>query len=193
MGSSGNKRCGILSGIFGSLVTLGIGIVIGLYAIGESMRVETFGSRSLTMHLDECDICPSLGFVPEKDRVPIQLRRTTFVVYNMTRSRAFYEDGLGMVPIYGKIFQNFKLFKILFKDKIIKTPNDAETIEESEKWRHLVFLRSNNEEIGVLGLLSYIKPDAGPEGKCRPGSFRPSIRKWAVRPFNLEAWESEVK
>ena len=38
MGSSGNKRCGILSGIFGSLVTLGIGIVIGLYAIGESIR-----------------------------------------------------------------------------------------------------------------------------------------------------------
>ena len=37
MGSSGNKRCGILSGIFGSLVTLGIGIVIGLYAIGESI------------------------------------------------------------------------------------------------------------------------------------------------------------
>ena len=35
MGKSGNKRCGILSGIFGSLVTLGIGIVIGLYAIGE--------------------------------------------------------------------------------------------------------------------------------------------------------------
>merc|ERR1711953_1401286 len=97
MGSSGNKRCGILSGIFGSLVTLGIGIVIGLYAI------------------DDCDTCPSLGFVPESDRVPIQLRRTTFVVYNMTRSRAFYEDGLGMVPIY---------------DKIIKTPNDAETSSE---------------------------------------------------------------
>ena len=168
MGSSGNKRCGILSGIFGSLVTLGIGIVIGLYAIGEPLAYRLEGPRiilHLTFNLDDCDICPSLGFVPEGDRVPIQLRRTTFVVYNMTRSRAFYEDGLGMVPIYGKIFQNFELFKILFKDKIIKTPNDAETIEESEKWRHLVFLRSNNEEIGVLGLLSYIKPDAGPEGK----------------------------
>ena len=37
MGSSGNKRCGILSGIFGSLVTLGIGIVIGLYRGGPIM------------------------------------------------------------------------------------------------------------------------------------------------------------
>ena len=35
MGNSGNKRCGILSGILGSMVTLGIGIVIGLYAIGS--------------------------------------------------------------------------------------------------------------------------------------------------------------
>ena len=56
----------------------------------------------VTTILDDCDTCPSLGFVPESDRVPIQLRRTTFVVYNMTRSRAFYEDGLGMIPIYGK-------------------------------------------------------------------------------------------
>ena len=53
-----------------------------------------------------------------------------------------------------------------FQDKIIKTPNDAETIEESEKWRHLAFLRSNNKEIGVLGPLSYIKPDAGQDSSC---------------------------
>ena len=70
------------------------------------------------MHSDDCDICPSLGFVPESDRVPIQLRRTTFVVYNMTRSRAFYEDGLGMVPIYGKIFQNFEFLKFFLKIKL---------------------------------------------------------------------------
>ena len=63
----------------------------------------------MIVNLDDCDTCPLLGFVPESDRVPIQLRRTTFVVYNMTRSRAFYEDGLGMVPIYGK-----KIMKIQF-------------------------------------------------------------------------------
>ena len=40
MGSPGNTRCGVLSGIFGSLVTLGIGIVIGLYAIGESSVLQ---------------------------------------------------------------------------------------------------------------------------------------------------------
>ena len=51
-----------------------------------------------------------------------------------------------------------------FLDKIIPTPSDAETIEESEIWRHLVFLRSNNEEIGVVGLLQYVKPGSGPQG-----------------------------
>ena len=70
------------------------------------------------MHKDDCDICPSLGFVPESDRVPIQLRRTTFVVYNMTRSRAFYEDGLGMVPIYGKIISKFEILGEFFKIKL---------------------------------------------------------------------------
>ena len=50
------------------------------------------------------------------------------------------------------------------KDKIIPTPSDAETIEESDIWRHLVFLRSNNDEIGIIGLLQYVKPGSGPEG-----------------------------
>ena len=51
---------------------------------------------------DNCNDCPSQGFVPMDDRISLQLRRTTFVVYNMTRSLQFYRDGLGMVPIYGK-------------------------------------------------------------------------------------------
>ena len=60
--------------------------------------------------LDNCDDCPSNGFVPVDDRVSLQLRRTTFVVYNMTRSLQFYKDGLGMVPIYGRgeIISDFK-------------------------------------------------------------------------------------
>ena len=52
---------------------------------------------------DNCNDCPSQGFVPMDDRISLQLRRTTFVVYNMTRSLQFYRDGLGMVPIYGKL------------------------------------------------------------------------------------------
>ena len=53
-------------------------------------------------------------------------------------------------------------------DKIIPTPSGAETIEESDIWRHLVFLRSNNEEIGVVGLLQYVKPGSGPQGTFLP-------------------------
>ena len=56
----------------------------------------------------------------------LELRRTTLCVFNMTRSLEFYEHGLGMVKFY---------------ENIIKDPYDAETIEEAEKWRRLVFLR----------------------------------------------------
>ena len=60
------------------------------------------------------------------------------------------------------ISSKYLLCQIL--DKIIPTPSGAETIEESDIWRHLVFLRSNNEEIGVVGLLQYVKPGSGPQG-----------------------------
>ena len=70
--------------------------------IGQQHHLVSINLKSLLMNSDVGETCPLLGFVPESDRVPIQLRRTTFVVYNMTRSRAFYEAGLGMVPIYGK-------------------------------------------------------------------------------------------
>ena len=36
-------------------------------------------------------------------------------------------------------------------------------METAQKWRRLVFLRGNNERIGVLGLYEYIKPRKGAE------------------------------
>jgi len=81
--------------------------------------------------------------VADEDRAPLDLRRTTIVVGDTERSLAFYRDALGMKVIY---------------DQAVNTPRDASSVEEAEVARRLVFLRANDDYIGVLGLLEYIKP-----------------------------------
>ncbi len=80
--------------------------------------------------------------VPEDKKVPIDLRRTTLVVSDIDTSLEFYRDALGMTVIY---------------DQPIISPHGAST-EEAERVRRLVFLQANDDYIGVLGLLEYVKP-----------------------------------
>lgn len=80
--------------------------------------------------------------VAEEERTPIDLRRTTLVVSDIERSLAFYRDALGMVVSY---------------DNMIITPSDAAP-EDADYVRRLVFLRANDDYIGVIGLLQYLKP-----------------------------------
>lgn len=80
--------------------------------------------------------------VAEDERRPIDLRRTTLVVADIDRSLEFYRDALGMEVIY---------------DNMIITPRDASEAE-AEKVRRLVFLRANDDYVGILGLLEYRKP-----------------------------------
>ena len=81
--------------------------------------------------------------VPEDQRVPIDLRRTTLVVRDIDRSLAFYRDALGLEVIY---------------DNQILTPRDAAGIEAAERASRLVFLRANDDFVGIIGLLQYLKP-----------------------------------
>ena len=81
--------------------------------------------------------------VEEDESSPLDLRRTTIVTGDTERSLAFYRDALGMQVIY---------------DQPINTPRDAASVEDAEIARRLVFLRANDDYIGVLGLLEYIKP-----------------------------------
>lgn len=81
--------------------------------------------------------------VPEDQRVPLDLRRTTLVVGDMERSLAFYRDALGMQVTY---------------DNWVLTPREAASPEEADIARRLVFLRANDDFVGVLGLLQYTKP-----------------------------------
>ena len=84
--------------------------------------------------------------VADDDRTPLDLRRTTLVVSNIENSLAFYRDALGMVVTY---------------DNMIYTPREAESVEAAERASRLVFLRANDDFIGVLGLIQYLKPDRG--------------------------------
>jgi catechol 2,3-dioxygenase-like lactoylglutathione lyase family enzyme len=81
--------------------------------------------------------------VDETERVPIDLRRTTLVVRDIDRSLAFYRDALGMEVIY---------------DNVIRTPREAASDAEAQRASRLVFLRANDDFIGIIGLLQYRKP-----------------------------------
>ncbi|MEO1034073.1 MAG: VOC family protein [Pseudomonadota bacterium] len=81
--------------------------------------------------------------VAEEERVPIDLRRTTLVVRDIDNSLAFYRDALGMRVIY---------------DNYIRTPRDAKDDASAEISRRLVFVRANDDYVGIVGLLQYIKP-----------------------------------
>lgn len=68
---------------------------------------------------------------------PLSLRRSTLIVRDMDRSLALYRDAIGMEIIY---------------DNIIRRPHKTE--ERMQEIR-LVFLKANNDFIGVLGLVDY--------------------------------------
>ena len=105
--------------------------------------------------------------VPEDERVPLDLRRTTLVVGDMERSLAFYRDALGMTVTY---------------DNWVLTPRDAASPEEADVARRLVFLQANDDYVGVLGLLQYTKP-LKPVVELKDTAFHQGT---AVLIFNLE-------
>jgi catechol 2,3-dioxygenase-like lactoylglutathione lyase family enzyme len=67
--------------------------------------------------------------VPESDRIPVDVRRTTLIVRNMDRSLAFWRDALGLKVVYDRM--------------LFQPPNET----------RLVLLRANDEFIGLIGLM----------------------------------------
>ena len=84
--------------------------------------------------------------VPESERIPVDLRRTTLVVRDIDKSILLYRDALGLKVIY---------------DQVISGTT------------RLVLLRANDEFVGVLGLmqrLNLTEPVPPPSfHKARPG------------------------
>ena len=85
--------------------------------------------------------------VAEAERIDIDLRRTTLVVRDIDKSLAFYRDALGLKVIY---------------DREIRTPRNAKDVAAAERALRLVFLQANDDYIGVIGLLQYLKPAKRP-------------------------------
>ena len=81
--------------------------------------------------------------VPEDQRLPLDLRRTTLVVRDLERSLALYRDALGMRVTY---------------DNVIRTPRAADSDAAAERSLRLAFLQANDDFVGVLGLMEYRKP-----------------------------------
>ncbi|NKB44591.1 MAG: VOC family protein [Alphaproteobacteria bacterium] len=120
-------------------------------------------SRAAAILVVSANLLPSAAQaapVADDQRMDLDLRRTTLVVHDMDASLAFYRDALGMVVTY---------------DNMLRNPQDAKTNEEAESATHLVFLRANDDFIGILGLMASEKParsayDAMPD-PFRPGSI----------------------
>lgn len=67
--------------------------------------------------------------VPDSERIPVDVRRTTLLVRDMDRALAFWRDALGLTVVY---------------DQVIGQP--PTTI-------HLVLLRANDQFVGNIGLM----------------------------------------
>lgn len=77
--------------------------------------------------------------VDEKDKISVDVRRTTFIVNDADKSLKLYKDALGLKVIY---------------DQMIVSP----MANGEERKRRLVLLRANDDFIGAIGLLEYIHP-----------------------------------
>ena len=96
--------------------------------------------------------------VPEAERIPVDIRRTTFVVRDIDKSLALYRDALGLKLIY---------------DQLIGGGVDKEGKAMAPTVR-LVLLRANDTFIGALGLMQRLnQPPVPPPvfAKAGPGQM----------------------
>ena len=113
--------------------------------------------RTLAVLLSVAILAANAAPIPEDQRVPIDLRRTTLVVSDMDASLALYRDAIGMKVIY---------------DNMLRNPRDAKTNEEADSAIHLIFLQANDNFVGILGLMEYEKPVKAP-AESMPEPFQP--------------------
>jgi catechol 2,3-dioxygenase-like lactoylglutathione lyase family enzyme len=94
--------------------------------------------------------------VPDDERIPVDVRRTTLIVRDVDRALAFYRDALGLKVVY---------------DQVITRPGRPEDPPGSERRMRLALLRANDSFVGVIGLLEYTSPrlPAPPDEAKRPG------------------------
>ena len=115
--------------------------------------------------------------VPEEDRIPVDVRRTTLVVRDIERSLPFWRDALGLKVVY---------------DEMIERPLDPEKPEGGKRSLRLVLMRANDGFVGAVGLLEYVNPRR-PERV--PGEDRPIVGDFimVVNASDLDTRWDQVK
>ena len=107
--------------------------------------------------------------VPEAERIPVDLRRTTLVVRDIERSLPLYRDGLGLKVIY---------------DQLIGGGPQPDGSTQPPTVR-LVLLRANDDFIGVLGLMQRLNLGQAPP----PPEFRRAGPGGLILVFNIQDLE----
>lgn len=94
--------------------------------------------------------------LPEDERIPVDVRRTTLIVRDVDRSLAFWRDALGLTVVY---------------DEVIRRPALPDQPVDAERSMRLALLRANDDFVGVIGLLEYQNPRLPDPGLAyeRPG------------------------
>lgn len=109
--------------------------------------------------------------VPEAERIPVDLRRTTLVVRDLERSLPLYRDALGLKVIYDQIL----------RDESQGKPGVPVT--------RLVLLRANDDFVGVLGLMQRLNlAEPAP-----PPVFRRAAPGEIILVFNVQDLESRFE
>jgi catechol 2,3-dioxygenase-like lactoylglutathione lyase family enzyme len=97
--------------------------------------------------------------VPEAERIPVDIRRTTFVVRDIDKSLPLYRDALGLKVVYDQLIGG-------------GVDKDGKAIAPSVR---LVLMRANDSFIGALGLMQRLNattPVPPPEfRKAGPGQM----------------------
>ncbi len=116
--------------------------------------------------------------VAPDQRVGLDLRRTTLVVRDIDASLRIYRDALGLVVTY---------------DRMINTPPDAPSLAQMTKSRRLVLMRANDDYVGQLGLLQYLKPDLGPRPAKTEAALQPGDMVMVFNTRDLQAKFERIK
>jgi catechol 2,3-dioxygenase-like lactoylglutathione lyase family enzyme len=89
----------------------------------------------------------SPGVAAPADRVPTDVRRTTFIVRDIDASLALYRDVIGLKVNY---------------DAVVETSGVALPAGEPGAKARLVLLNGNDPWIGWIGLMQWVAPTLGP-------------------------------
>jgi len=108
--------------------------------------------------------------VPEAERIPVDLRRTTLVVRDIDRSLPLYRDGLGLKVIYDQLIGG-------------GPQPDGRTSPPTVR---LVLLRANDDFIGVLGLMQRLNLEQAPP----PPELRRAGPGGLILVFNIQDLET---